>query len=67
MTVAVRQPTFAEVVDEGAGSDEAHREAERAMDQVRDKFGARAIRPATAISTPTSDRSTTTFQVADLS
>ncbi|MCR6647126.1 MAG: DNA polymerase IV [Cellulomonas sp.] len=67
VSAAVRQPTFAEVDDQVDGTDGAHREAERAMDQVRDKFGARAIRSAAAIPAPSSARPTTTFQVADLS
>jgi len=64
---AVRQPTLDEVAGEGPGPAEARREAERAMDVVRERFGSRAIRSAAALDAPSPDRSTTTFQVADLS
>jgi DNA polymerase IV len=80
---SVRQPTFDDVVaDRGlAGRTasgettsaprvaprEERRNAEIAMDQVRERFGGMAITPAATLSGPVSDRSTTTFQVADLS
>ena len=59
----VRQPTLEEAVAE-EGPD--RREAERAMDEVRRKFGVDAIRPASTRAT-TGHRSTTTFVPADLS
>lgn len=59
----VRQPTLDEAVEERTGD---RREAERAMDQVRDRFGSRAIWPA-ASGPARRDRSTTTFVPADLS
>lgn len=60
--LTVRQPTLEEATaDDGRD----RREAERAMDEVRRKFGSDAIRPASA---PVGrDRSTTTFVPADLS
>ncbi len=59
----VRQPTL----DEAAAEDLAdRREAERAMDEVRRKFGSHAIRPASAPAVR-DERSTTTFVPADLS
>lgn len=64
---AVRQLTLDDAAGEGDGPRADRREAERAMDQVRDRFGGAAIRPAAALTVSTGDRSTTTFQVADLS
>lgn len=58
----VRQPTLQEAADEGAAG---RREAERAMDAVRSRFGTHAIRTGSAQVAPT--RSTTTFVPADLS
>ncbi len=59
----VRQPTL----EEAAGDDTPdRREAERAMDEVRRKFGTGAIRPGSTSAT-TGLRSTTTFVPADLS
>jgi DNA polymerase-4 len=43
------------------------REAERAMDEVRARFGRGAIRAGAADADPTATRSTTTFVPADLS
>ena len=59
----VRQPTLEEAAAEDAGD---RRQAERAMDEVRRRFGAGAIRPASAPAV-TGERSTTTFVPADLS
>lgn len=60
--LTVRQPTLEEATaDDGRD----RREAERAMDEVRRKFGSDAIRPASAPAGR--DRSTTTFVPADLS
>ncbi len=58
----VRQPTLEEAV---AGEGEVRREAERAMDDVRRKFGADSIRPGSTRAVM-SGRSTTTFVPADL-
>ena len=58
----VRQPTLEEAV---AGEGEDRRAAERAMDEVRRKFGASAIGPGSTRAT-TTGRSTTTFVPADL-
>lgn len=60
----VHQPTLDEAVDESVAG---RREAERAMDEVRAKFGRAAIRPGTVESIPDAPRSTTTFVPADLS
>jgi DNA polymerase-4 len=59
----VRQPTLEEAAAEDAGD---RRQAERAMDEVRRRFGAGAIRPASAPAV-TGERSTTTVVPADLS
>jgi len=59
----VRQPTLDEAVTD---PEPDRREAERAMDEVRSKFGSHAIWPGSAGPTAT-DRSTTTFVPADLS
>ena len=64
---AALQPTLDDVAGEGPGPAQARREAERAMDEVRDRFGTLAIRSGAALDAPSTDRSTTTFQVADLS
>jgi DNA polymerase-4 len=61
---AVRQPTLEEAAAEGPAA--PRRDAERAMDAVRDRFGAAAIQ-AGAARVSTSERSTTTFVPADLS
>jgi len=72
-TDVVRQPTLVEATGRAIEGPEAgaavasRREAERAMDEVRDRFGSLAIRAGTALSAPAAERSTTTFQVADLS
>jgi DNA polymerase-4 len=59
----VRQPTLEEAAAEPV---RGRREAERAMDEVRDRFGSRAIWPASA-GPAEGGRSTTTFVPADLS
>lgn len=58
----VRQPTLLEAAAEGTVD---RREAERAMDEVRRRFGANAIRPA-SVPVATGHRSTTTFGPVDL-
>ena len=58
----VRQPTLEEAAGQGSSG---RRDAERAMDAVRSRFGAHAIRPGSAEVSPS--RSTTTFVPADLS
>ena len=58
----VRQPTLEEAAGQGGSG---RRDAERAMDAVRSRFGAHAIRPGSAEVSPS--RSTTTFVPADLS
>lgn len=62
--LTVRQPTLEEAATDDPAPD--RREAERAMDEVRRRFGTGAIRPG---STPPAavSRSTTTFVPADLS
>ena len=60
---AMRQPTLEEATADESGD---RRRAERAMDDVRAKFGTNAIRAAST-GAPTGDRSTTTFVPADIS
>jgi DNA polymerase-4 len=60
----VHQPTLEEAVEGGVAG---RREAERAMDEVRARFGRGAIRAGAADADPTATRSTTTFVPADLS
>ncbi|GAA3811427.1 DNA polymerase IV [Cellulomonas soli] len=60
----VRQPTLDEAVDEQDGP---RREAERAMDLVRSRFGRAAIGAGTVATRSVTPRSTTTFVPADLS
>ena len=61
---SVRQPTL----DEAAGgASEARREAERAMDGVRARFGRQAITAGPVAAGLRDDRSTTTFSPTDLS
>jgi DNA polymerase-4 len=59
----VRQPTLEEATADESGD---RRRAERAMDDVRAKFGTNAIRAAST-GAVTTDRSTTTFVPADIS
>lgn len=59
---AVRQPTLEEAVD-----DAGRREAERAMDQVRDRFGSGAISAGARQPGGAASRLTTTFVPADIS
>lgn len=61
---AVRQPTLDEAVLE---RDDARREAEIAMDRVRERFGRSAITAGAGDVRPDDPRSTTTFVPADLS
>jgi DNA polymerase-4 len=61
---SVRQPTLEEAA---ADRPSGRREAERAMDGVRARFGRAAIVPAAALIAGHEDRSTTTFAPVDLS
>ncbi|WP_456844409.1 DNA polymerase IV [Cellulomonas sp. P5_C6] len=60
----VRQPTLEEASDQPTAT---RRDAERAMDMVRDRFGRASISAGASQSTGVSSRSTTTFVPADLS
>lgn len=62
--LTVRQPTLEEAM---APTPRGRRDAERAMDEVRHRFGRAAIRAGVAPTAEPADRSTTTFAPADLS
>ena len=64
VATSIRQPTLDEASDEPVP---ARREAERAMDQVRGRFGSGSIRAGASQAGGVSSRSTTTFVPADLS
>lgn len=64
VATSIRQPTLDEASDAPAG---ARRDAERAMDEVRGRFGSGSIQAGASQAGGVSSRSTTTFVPADLS